>query len=73
MQKGVIRCDAQPFSENICWLVGGASTWKRNEARNDLILNSMTINFDMFGPLMKNRVACIEDGSLVVIGERHRT
>ena len=47
--------------------------WKRIEARNDLILNRMVINFDMFGPQMKNRVVRNENGSLVVIGERHMT
>ena len=47
--------------------------WKIVEARNDLILNRMAINIDMFGPHMKNRVVRNENGSLVVIGERHMT
>ena len=37
--------------------------WSRNEAKIDMMLNSMTINLNMFGVLIKCRVVRNEDGS----------
>ena len=47
--------------------------WSRNETKIDQVLNSMTINLNIFGALMKCWDVRNEDGSLVVIEHGHGT
>ena len=47
--------------------------WTRNETKTDPLSNSMKIELNMFGALMKRRVFRNEDGSFVVTGHGHGT
>ena len=72
-QLSKMRRTSEGLGKDVSKLQLSRDITERNEAIQQLFTNKMTIQFNVLGPLMENRILGNVDGSLVITLDRDRS